>query len=357
MSRARNDRTPLEHPARRASKDASAMTISAEATGLAMLLMVGGCSLIADTDRTQCEKPADCAAALGGAESAYACESNLCQSVVECMSSAECTGNERFCSEVGACVECLADADCGSATAVCMANVCVDETWGCLNKPDQRMAATQSQATLTFKTTNPLTRMPLPTLTVRACLDHIADPTCSVAHPQATTEYTPATGDVKVTMPQDNVLHLKLDAPQGIQSVDIFSNRPPRDMQDLGEFNFIPANFLSSLGGGMAMIDPAKPTALLRVFNCKGEPAAGVSMEMKDKPSDVVTAYIEGAGPRFDLQATSAAGRAGFFNLPSGVRVLLTARISATQAISFELVPGAGRSHQIDLYPGVYVAK
>ena len=327
-----------------------------------VLGLAGGCSLALNTDRQQCDAPTDCALILGGEATAYTCEQHLCQAVVECRSNPDCVnkGSRAICGEGGLCVECVTDPDCGSPTAHCVASVCEDPTWGCLDKPDSRAPATLPAATLTAKALDALESKPLVGLTARACNDSIVDAPCTQPYAGTTTNYDTSTGELTVTGLKVGLpirLKLEPDASLGMFPLQYYTNRSARDIETISDLKLVPKEVLSGFAMSLMPIpgDLTKANLSVEIHDCQGVPAAGVKLSMLNAPADLITAYISDIGaPRFDLTETTVKGTAGLLNVPPMAQTTLVVTISPTKSMTFQFVPLGATSSIVDLYPGIF---
>ena len=145
------------------------------------VVLAGGCSLALNTDRQQCDAPADCATILGGSESSYTCDQHLCQRVVECSTFSDCANEDgrSICAPDGQCVQCVSDTDCGTSSAQCVAGMCEDAKWGCVTSADDRPSPTMATATFRLNVANIVTGAPLSGLEATPCVNSTADPDCT----------------------------------------------------------------------------------------------------------------------------------------------------------------------------------
>jgi hypothetical protein len=317
--------------------------------------------LALNTDRQQCDAPADCATILGGEATAYTCEQHLCQSVVECTSSPDCANKmgRAICGEGGLCVECVSDPDCGSPTAHCVASVCEDPTWGCLNKPDSRPPATQPTATLHLIAFDPVSMKPVPSLTARPCNDPVVDPNCALAYAGSTSTYDPGTGALTISGLQTGLPpRIKVEPAASLEMFPLqyYTNRTARDSETAPDLDVVPQAALAALASTTTPpTDLKKGIVTIQIHDCQGTPAAGVKVSMLNPPADLVASYAgETGAPRFDLEETTVAGSAGLLNVPPSAPLTITVTISPTKTMTYQFVPLGATTSVVDLYPGVF---
>jgi hypothetical protein len=333
-------------------------------TGVGSALMLSAsCGQIIDVDRQQCKSVDDCAKTLGGAATAYTCEEGLCNDKVECTTNDTCAANSPatpFCSAVGSCVACNLNTDCPSPTATCTANACVDETWSCLNQPDDRPAPTQSTATFRVKVVSIADRTKgIPGLTVKACLLAAVDPKCSSSLSGAVPSYDEATGIAMVTglMPGAQ-FRLKLDAPAeaALVPLDYYTNRTMRDMTTAPDLTMIPVSLATNVGG--TTVDIAKGAITVHAHECSGASAPNVKFAVSNPTPNQLQFYSTEQGfPRLDLTATTATGSGTLLNLTPDVSTTVSAAIGDKLKISYEVVPIGTRTAYVNLYPRDFSAQ
>jgi hypothetical protein len=351
---------------------------------LALLALAGGCSLALDSERHQCNNAADCEKILGLPAAGLSCVENLCQTYVECTAATEALNCNQpalpHCSAENKCVACLDKSQCGnpgtaSTTMECVNNVCKDEIWGCLDEPDNRPAATQPTATFLFKAKDPLADPTKPTpwpamVSGILCLAPSVDAACMSMTLGTTSAYELSTGTLtlgNVVNDRSN-LHMRLltppQSPPELSDlpVEYYTNRPARDTETVDDVNFIAAGVLSMISKGTGdtaiKVNTKKASVNVRIHNCKGELAAGVTLTLPpafEADPLLLHSYVEGKAPNFDLTETQVAGVAGLFNLPIGTSTTLIPLINAFNppraAMQYSLFPLADAITLIDLYP------
>lgn len=326
---------------------------------LGALMLASGCSLMLDTDRHQCQAAADCAKILGGDVTGYACTQNLCQTVVECSTNTDCMTKGKGICSANFCVECVSPTDCGdSPTAQCVANACKDDVWGCLAEADNRPAAAQPSATFAIKPTDPLMGKSPAMVSAAACNASTIDPKCLTPRADTTSTFDAASGSLTLSGLMNGLpVHLRLTAAPGptysYLPVEYYTNRPSRDTQIVDGVNMVPASVFGSISSKVP-VDVNKASVNVRIHDCQGKLAPGVGLSIENPPPDLLGSYIDGIVPNFDLKATTAAGTAGYFNLPTNISTILTLTISPTRKLTFTFVPLGQALTLIDLYPRVF---
>lgn len=333
----------------------------------APMVLASGCSLTLDSERHQCDEPADCGEIFNAPAAAYTCVDNLCQTYRECTDNAGCmnTPGKNICSN-NKCVACTEKAQCVNANTStsmdCVSNECEDAVWGCLNEPDNRPPATQPSATFTIMAKDPLadTTKPNPYpagLTAVLCKAPTVDPACVMPLGGTTPSYDMTTGILTLAnVPHDTTnVHLRFSGPgQTYLPVEYYTNRAARDAMTVEDVNFIPASVFATIMDGEKKVDPSKASINIRIHDCKGDPAPGVTLTSSVTPADLLHSYVEGRAPRFDLQETKAAGIAGLFNATPSTNTTLTLSINAftpPRTKTYQISPVGNAVTVIDFYP------
>lgn len=325
-------------------------------------VLAGGCGLVIDSSRNQCESPMDCAAQLGGELSIYECNEGLCRTKVECNSNDQCVMPGKNICLQGLCVGCLVTTDCASATATCVDNQCVDEAWGCVSETDNRPQATQSSATLNLRVIDPIATGPVQgTTTVKVCLSSTVDPPCNQTFPGSSGRYDTQTGIVTATgITQGSYYRVYMTPPSssGLLPMEFFTNRISRDTETPDEAFFTPSFVVQSNAFQSPQpLDPARALVTIRVHDCQGKLAEGVTMTATAGDPDMVIAYSDETRlPNYTLTATSKGGVVGMLNGPVGKLSTLTVRSGTKPVINFSLVMRGNGSTTIDLFPRIFTA-
>ena len=325
--------------------------------------VAGGCGLVIDTSRKQCELVADCAEQLGDDVSIYECTDGLCRTKIECTANEQCAAEGKNICLQGQCVDCVITPDCPSATATCVDNVCVDEAWGCSNEPDNRPAATQSSASVNIMVKDAVSMMPVSgTTTAKLCLAATVDPTCAQSFAGSTASYSAQTGVITATGLVPGAYYRVYAVPptsSGLLPFEYFTNRTARDVEMPADAYFTPSFILD--GNALQApkpIDRNKAIASFRIHDCLGRPAEGVSMTISGGSDDMIVTYTnETRQPNYELTATTKLGIAGVLNGPVGTLTTLTVKSGTKSVISFSLVFRGATSTTVDLYPRLFSAK
>jgi hypothetical protein len=325
-------------------------------------VLVGGCGLVIDSSRNQCESATDCAAQLGDDVNIYECVEGLCRTKVECDSNDQCvTPGKNICLQ-GLCVGCVVTPDCSSATAMCVDNVCIDDSWGCVNDADNRPLSTQSSASLTLRVADALTMMPVQGVTaVKLCLSSTVDPSCTQSFPASSASYNTQTGILTASGIIPGSYYRVIATPptsSGLLPMEFFTNRTARDTENAAEAFFTPSFVLD--GNTLQSpqpIDRSKALVTVRIFDCLGKPAQGVTMTASAGPPDMVLAYSDETRlPNYTLTSTTKAGIVGVMNGPTGTLTTFTVKSGTKSVITFTLVMRGNGTTTVDLFPRIFSA-
>ena len=329
----------------------------------AVLVLAGGCSLVLNTDRQQCDAPADCAKILGGPENTYTCDQHLCQRVVECSTTPDCSNEEgrSICAPDGQCVQCILDTDCGTSSAQCVAGICEDAKWGCVTSADSRPPPTMPTATFRINVANIVTGAPLSGLVATPCVNSTADPDCTkLAFENYVSSYDPGSGDVTITgVPTHLPIYIRLvpEASLDMATVYFSSNRTLREGDMYAPLKL--GSRAAQAGVANSLNPPPdlkKGIINVQVHDCTGALAAGVTIGLVNPPADLITGYRSETGiPNFaELRQTTAAGGAILLNVPPLAITTIVATVSATKSFSTQIVHNGAATSVVDLYPGKF---
>ncbi|HEX6240153.1 MAG TPA: hypothetical protein VFZ61_04650 [Polyangiales bacterium] len=356
----------------------------------ALPLAVGGCSVLTDTTKKQCEEQADCER-LFGTDVPYQCQNNYCTRP-SCESHAQCKElgfEDAICGQDQRCqIGCNENQDCGermacntasktcesreceraddcpgvSGSKTCNNGMCEDLTWGCIGEKDARAAAKEATATLKTTIVNANPRVPIPGVEIRVCRLAAYDPMCTKPLDVDVT-YDDATGATTITgLQQDTVFRLKIDPPadSGLLPLDFYTQRPVRDVTEERPIVVLSEALARTLAGGFsppAVIDPDEAALYLTAFDCQDRPAMGVALEVNkdDLTPGTQVGYLGDNGLVVStLTSTGTAGQGNIVNLPADKLVALEAKVSDTVMSTQSVMPLARRNTTVRFYPRSY---
>jgi hypothetical protein len=279
---------------------------------------LAGCQFLLDVDEKQCEQHDDCLQLIGRG---WECgEENVCvQSEVETPTSGSSGG--------------------GSGTSAVTPDAGppppeLPDNWKCLREPKRQIVPNTSVLDIRFVIVDFVTLDVPEDITARACDNR--DPEC--AAPLAMAERPESDG----YMTLENLPHgfngfIMVSAPRIVTSI-LYSNRPYHEELEQFEGPSVvsPETQMAIASGGGEMVDPNLGTAILDVYDCNGDAAAGV-VYTKEDALDEHPFYFVGGYPDRQQEATSltdqlnASGTpravGGFSKVPPGF-VILVARLS-----------------------------
>jgi hypothetical protein len=371
-----------------------------------------GCSLTVDSEVTQCKNPADC----DKFDSPYAltCKQNVCvrDDVRQCRLSDVC-GESEYCEKkTGQCVlappckereDCMAfagaedfacisnvceparcegDAQCMrmGANFVCEGGQCLDPIWGCRGQPDPREGADEDNLDAVFRIqvlyapTQNMEEVPIRNLVARVCLP--GDPNCTQPAGKKPT-YDPVTGWLEVTgLRNNNYYNIKLsgEGPEGVGPVlpgTIVMYRPVVGLTEEKEPALMFTAGTRDLFGGLLKVPIDSENmglVVARVFDCKGNSAAKVSLNVEPnvlcvaqpdpmKECRTKLFYFDKENlPDEQAQMTDAAGVAGAINTQTKVDTTFFFTLDGENKEyakkTFVLQPN--EVTYLAIYPGVY---
>ncbi|MDB4987444.1 MAG: hypothetical protein JWN04_2622 [Myxococcaceae bacterium] len=257
----------------------TALTLIASALGM------GGCSLIVDSEKTQCKVDADCSTFSDA--SALACQEGLCV----------------------------------AATAL------PPSEWTCLDTPPApTMLPGPFQVTLQAK--HMVSQTGLSGVAARAC--RTLDVGCSAPQGTGTTD---ADGKVTMSLPAAFRGYVALDRSDLMPTMYFFN--PPIDHdQDIGEVQmgepFIGTG-LSQQTGAVQKAD--RGIVLISAYNCQQHGSAGISFSSANADADTTRFYSAGSLPSITASATDVDGFGGFINAPAGGMTIDAVRTSDQRSI------------------------
>ena len=261
-------------------------------------------------------------------------------------------------------MQCLVATDCTSPSPTCNAGVCEDVKWGCLKDPDNRPpAAPGTSATLNVKVPDAVAKGPLPSVTMKPCHASTIDPKCAqTPWPTATTAYDTTTALATIgNIPNGTLYRLQYFPPPNTDYFprDYVTNRTSRGAEMItDDLALVPAWVLDTLKPPPGIvIDKTRPFLSVRIFDCTGALAEGVSVSLTDQDATLAAAYRDEADNLdFSGTKTSTKGFMGFINVKPETSTKITARLGAADLVSFTSVPVGMHTMTVDLYPRVFIA-
>lgn len=317
-------------------------------------MLLGGCSLMLETETKACKKSDDCGAP-------YECQEGLCLVKTGCTKDADCHAlgskhAETICLDnVCSMPQCDAPEECeggDTPTFTCFEGRCQDPVWACLGEPDDRETTME---TATFKVeVIGLAEGHIPDLKILACA--AVDTQCQTPLRSPVITYKDRIVTVS-GLPQDSAIHLRFEDSVHI-TTDFYSQRLVRDETVEEVIELIPANVIPQLGLALGVvIDPTKALINVLTMDCSEPPVpqAGIRLELSDKPEGSEIFYLtDGNIPDISLDATTSAGAAGAVNLESGKQITVKAVLGDRVISTFPVTPYANSMTYVNLYPRSY---
>lgn len=283
-----------------------------------------------------CE-PAQCSAT-GGCEGNTVCEVELGVCVAE--DDASCDPNsanqgdddckrfagfdDRICLE-GTCqkAQCTTDKQCqvssDTMTDECDKGRCADLTWGCIGNNVERDVPMSGTATLEMRVISLINGDAVKDLSVKVCSVQL-DPNCLTPVAGADWSYDEESSLLTVTgLKQKSLVRLLLTAPN-MADAEWYSQRAVIGVnREAGPTILVPPNAGELLGGSFMPPIPVdmetKATLLARIYNCKGEAAVGVSLDVPKVAETQIFYTDEFNQILVDRLETVSTGTAGAVNL------------------------------------------
>lgn len=305
-----------------------------------VLPLVAGCTAILDIDKEQCSTEADCTG-LFGVTAPYLCVENVCQRPT-CAADAECRARggafaSSICSETEqlcAPAQCNDNAQCGagqtcdlgsnrcvkrdcdtteecllkapSPTVQCMQGFCVDPSWECIGKPDNRPRNASESGTIRVKLLSSIDQKPVPgtTWSIKVCTPPQFDPECASPLAVPTPTYDAATGTVTITgLSYDMPVRMMFDEtalkdPDGqttLIPIDFYTQRPPVGDTEVPALRVVSRVGLKALVDGFAAISAQQ--GVTQVVNSALANIYGLVFDCEDKlAGQVALTYTNAIG-------------------------------------------------------------
>lgn len=263
-------------------------------------------------------------------------------------------------------ITCSVPADCGSAspTVACSSGVCIDPTWGCIGKPDDRPSAS-SLATLRVRLVDIGSSRPLAgSVITKVCTVPTSNAPACTPLPGGAAEYDANTGLVNVTgLPANQPFRLVIEPGSGssFYPIDFYTQRLPR-----GVAEEVPVVITLSIQAGEALASAYDPPIVVRpdgthvlanFVDCTGKPAAGVAIEVNtpEKFAESRILYMGADGlPDLTRPSSSAVGIGIGLNTPTANPIDVRGRVG-TMALPTLTVRGfPGHLTVLNMYPRAY---
>lgn len=291
-------------------------------------LAVGGCSLIVDSEKQQCETDKQCSDKFG-AESGLTCTQGLCEPA-----------------------GCKRDADCvalgvGYESALCVDGACEQPSavsepaeWACLDTAREPMSL-PGPFVVTMQLTHMVTMSKLKGVNARLC--RALDVTCDA--PEETT-VSDNSGQVTLNVTATFRGYVALDTP-GLMPTLYFFNPAIDHDQDLGAIQMGPAAVgvgLSEQAMASPKQQPDRGIVLMSAYDCQSGFAPGISFASSNVDVQTNIFYAIGTFPNVSATETDPDGYGGFINALPGAMTIEGKRAADGRSvgqISVLVKPGA----------------
>jgi hypothetical protein len=162
-------------------------------------------------------------------------------------------------------------------------------------------------------------------------------------------------------LPQDAPIRLKIDFPveSGLLGLDLYSQRPPRDVTDGPLMVTIPGVTLPGLTAAFdppIALDLEKSQILINIFDCQDNAAGGVSLSMSDADKLADTAILYAGRDGLPIQGatkTDAVGAASVVNAKVA-RFTIATNLQGRPISEYPITAYAHRLTTIMFYPKLY---
>jgi len=311
---------------------------------------LSGCSLLINVDHDQCREQSDCAK-LGLLGS---CVQGVCAlaSPQTCDGGAACSSSSD--AQDGA-TQCAADHPCALSTDACFKAQCAAasdvQSFICSAPPVTGASAANSVVPVTMHVQEIVSQAPPRGLVATAC--RTSDLTC--ADPVATWIDNRTSGDVVLQLPSGFDGFLQIVSEDTLAGL-YFLTQPLSAALRVDTVELIAPTTLTTLFGvtGSAP-DATKGLVVLQLFDCGGNPAAGVHFE--ESKTDGTPFYFVNSLPNTDSQLTvrdDASNQAwgGFLNVTPGAQIF-SARIGVNGPLlgRFNVNVRANTVTYLDIHP------
>jgi hypothetical protein len=315
------------------------------------LSLVAGCTVLTDTEKKQCTKPADCGMFEGAP--IYACEENVCR-FVSCNKDADCAARGKFICQETECApaECVSNDNCGEEGETCVAGRCLDALFHCFD--DKVPLMSEEEPVLAVDVVTFSSHMPVKELEVKVCVT--ADTACN--NPVQVTPSYSAKGKLEIRGLENgkryNIrLNAKDDVGNSYVEAEYYMQRPVIGYtQEADRFEMVTPLLLSGVGESAAVTyDASKGLVIAEIFGCDNKPLAGVSM-IDNRDGTVF--YLTGTADP-NASETNSLGQAGVVNMEVGaggnpLLHKLTFSYGAQDMFSFGVTPRPGVMTFVNIY-------
>jgi hypothetical protein len=364
--------------------------VSSGLMGAAWLLALssGGCTLLLDTEKDQCESDKDCTQ-LFGSTAPYVCSNKVCErpsceTDQECkdrggnFATSICSESERLCAPA----ECVDNAQCGvgqscdtnsnrcaqrecdttqdcrlrkpSPTVECVQGFCVDHTWSCIGEPDDRPHEKGATGTLKIPLLGTVDNKPVPgaqwtaTVCSPAQLDENCERPLTVEPPP---EYDPDTGIMTIAgLSYETPIRIQFNEValnDAVIPMDFYSQKPPVGEMEVPPIRVVTraglAALVASFAGvtdSMGISQPVNPllgNIYGLLFDCEDKLASDVqvaytnALGMPFSPGPVVLYFDEQIVPSLVRQWSYPTGAFSTLNIPlENINVATTLVVDST---------------------------
>ncbi len=313
--------------------------------------LLSGCTLLTDTEKKQCKKPADCGTFEGAP--VYTCEDELCK-FVDCNKDADCSARGKFICEQNECAPalCIKNEDCGEAGETCVAGRCLDALFYCFDEKVPLMS--EDEPVLAVDVVTFSDHVPVKDLDVKVCV--LADTPCN--SPVAASISYSAAGKLEIRGLENGKrysirLNAKDDAGNQFVEAEYYMQRPIIGYtQEADRFEMVTPLLLSGVGMSATVpYDDKLGLVIAEIFGCDNEPLAGVSM-LDTRQGTVF--YLTGTADP-NVSETNSLGQAGVVNMeisPTGAPLLHTLSFTygPQHMFDFGVTPRPGVMTFLNLY-------
>jgi len=395
------------------------------------LPLVAGCTAILDIEKEQCSADTDCTS-LFGVAAPYLCVENVCQrpacaADAECrtrggaFASAICSETEHLCAPA----QCNDNSQCGvgqtcdltsnrcvkrdcdtteecrlkspSPTVQCTQGFCVDPTWECIGKPDNRTRNASETGTIKVKLLTADFMKPVENAkwTIKVCNTPQLDPNCTTKFNIPDPTYDAETGTVTVSgLSYDVPVRMMFDeaTPDTMDPtvtkyipIDFYTQKPPVGVTEAPALRVVSRQGLATLVaafGSISMsqtgtsqsVNPMLANIYGLVFDCEDKLASQVGLSYTDgidralNPAPAILFFNEQQLPILTRKYSFATGVFSTLNLPLDIININTQLVVSADAAgnptitrdirkNYTMLLAKYRQTTVHFYPRDYAAK